>query len=129
VISSLINLSLSLPTLSEICIVIPKFAFENDVVIQVPGDADMVMFYRKTVTGLITRSITEFSINVEHNTTPKLLLPDIWVDGKKLYQYQTLTTQDDGQRLRYMLTYDKLLEPYEYVDNFNPLIPYILQDT
>ena len=44
------------------------------------------MFYRKPVIGLVTRSITEFLINhdVEHNTTPHLLLPDIWVDGKIL---------------------------------------------
>ena len=90
----------------------------------------MVMFYRKTVIGLITRSITKFSINDEHNITPpQLLLPDFWVNGKKLYQYQTLTTLDDGERLRYKLTYDKLLDPYEYVENFTPLIQYIIQST
>ena len=84
----------------------------------------MVMFYRKTVIGLITRSITEFSINVN---TSQHLLPDIWVDGKKLYQFQTLTIQDDGERWRYMLTRDKLLDPYECVENFTPFIQYILQ--
>ena len=90
----------------------------------------MPVFYRKDIIGLVTRSITEFSIDVEHNTTPQPLLPLIWVDGKKLYQYQTLTTPDDGKRWRYMLTYDsdKLLNPYEFVENFTPLIQYISQD-
>ena len=84
----------------------------------------MVMFYHKTVIGLVTRSITEFSINAGHNTTPQLLLPDFWVDGKKLYQYQTLITLGDAERRRY-----KLLDPYEHVENFIPLQQYILQDT
>ena len=87
------------------------------------------MFYRKTVIGLVTRSITEFSINAGHNTTPQLLLPDFWVDGKKLYQYQTLITLGDAERRRYTPTYDKLLDPYEHVENFTPLQQYILQDT
>ena len=91
----------------------------------------MVMFYRKPVIGLVTRSITEFSINVEHNTPPHRLLPDIWVDGKRLYQYQTLTTLGDGERWRYMLTYysDNLLAPYEYDKSFDPLIQCVLQDS
>ena len=89
----------------------------------------MVLFYRKTVIGLVTRSITQFSIHVGRNTTstPQLLLPDIWVDGKKLFQYRTLITPDDGERRGYMLSYDKLLDPYECVEDFTPLIQYILQ--
>ena len=76
----------------------------------------MVMFYCKTVVGLITRSIIEFTIDAGHNTTtPQPLLPDIWVEGKKLYQHQTL---DNGERRRYLLTYDKLLDPYEFEENF-----------
>ena len=103
-------------------------AFGSDVVIL--GVADMI--YRKTVIGLITRSITEFSLHVGHNTTPQLLLPDIWVDGKKLYQYQTLTTQDNvnGERQRYMLTYDKPpSDPYESEKEHHPHLQYILQST
>jgi len=126
-ISSLINLSLSLPALSEFCIVVPKFAFESGVVIQ--GVANMVMVYHKTVIGLVTRSITELSINVGHNTTSQHLLPDFWVDGKKLYQYQTLTTLEDEERWRYVLTYDKLLNLNEYVEDFIPRIHYIRQGT
>ena len=78
------------------------------------------MFYRETVMGLVTRSITEFLLHDGHNT-PHIgqLLPDIWVDGKKLYQFQLL---DGGERRRYMLTYDMLLDPYEYVEE---IIPYI----
>ena len=88
---------------------------------------DMVLDYRKTVVGLVTRSITEYSLHVGHNlntTTPQLLLPDIWFDRKKLYQYQTPTTLDDGERRRYMLSYDKPLDPYAFVDFYphNPPI-------
>ena len=95
----------------------------------------MILFYRKTVIGLVTRSITEFSLHFGHNTITtththirqQLLLPDIWVDGKKLYQYQTTFMLNDRERQRYMLTYDKLLDPYEYVEDFTPVIQYILQ--
>ena len=87
----------------------------------------MGLFYRKTVIGLVTRSITEFSLHVGHSTTPQLL-PDIWVDGKKLYQYRYQTTLDDGERRRYMLTFDEPLDPYESVKDFAP-IPYIAQST
>jgi hypothetical protein len=85
------------------------------------------MFYRKTVIGLITRSIAEFSLHVGHKTIPQLLLPDIWVDGKKLYH--SSTTLDDGERRRYMLSYDKLLDRYEDVErNVTPLVQHILQN-
>ena len=86
----------------------------------------MVMHYCKTVIGLVTRSITEFSLHVGHNTTPQPLLPGIWVDEKTLYQYQTPTILDDGERQRYLLTYENLLDPYEDVKDFIPLIQYIL---
>ena len=74
------------------------------------------MSYDKIVMGLITRSITEFSLHDGHNT-PRIgqLLPDINVHGKKLYQYQTL---DDEERRRYILTYYDIpsrLGPYEYL--------------
>ena len=73
------------------------------------------MFYSNFVMGLITRSITEFSLGLN---TPHIgqLLPDIWVDGKKLYQYQRL---DDGEGQGYMLTCDKMsvLDPYEYAED------------
>ena len=87
----------------------------------------MGMLYRRTVIGLITRSITEFSFYVGHNTTPQLL-PDIWVDGKKLYQYRYQTTLDDERR-RYVLTFDEPLDPYESVDDFTPPIQYMAQST
>ena len=48
------------------------------------------MLYRKNVIGLVTRSIAEFSLLVGRNTTTQVLLPDIWVDGKSLIQYQSL---------------------------------------
>jgi hypothetical protein len=88
------------------------------------------MLYRKTVIGLVTRSITEFSLHTTSTTDThigQLLLPDIWVDGKKLYQYLTILRLDDGERQRYTLTYDKLLDPYEYVEEFNFGIEYISQ--
>ena len=89
---------------------------ESDNVISTP--LRIIEFYRRTVIGLVTRSITEFSLHVGHN--PQLLLPDIWVDGDKLYQYRTML--DDGKRQRYMLTYDELLDPYDYVEEWDPLI-------
>ena len=81
----------------------------------------MVMSYSRTVIELVTRSITEFSLHVGHNTTPQLLLPDIWVDGKKLYQ----ATLDDGERRRYRLTHDEPFGPYDY----DPFIRYIEEST
>ena len=59
-------------------------------------------FYDQTVKRLVTRSITGFLLHVGQNTLHiRQLLPDIWVDGKELYQYQT---PDDGEGHRYMLT-------------------------
>ena len=88
------------------------------------------MFYTQAVIGLVTRSITEFSLHAGHSNTDthiqQLLLPDIWVDGKKLYQYRTTLEKDDGERQRYQLTYDKLLDPYEFEEDFNPIINYIV---
>ena len=90
------------------------------------------MFYRQAVIGLVTRSITEFSLHAGHGTRDthigQLLLPDIWVDGKELYhwQYRTTLEMDEGERQRYTLTYDKLLDPYEFVEDFNPIIKYIV---
>ena len=119
-ISSLINLSLSLPTLSEICIVIPKQGFGSDVVIL--GNSEMVRLYRRIVMELVTRSITEFSLHVGHDSIPHIgqLLPDIWVSGMKLYQYQT---PDDGERHGYKLTYHKPLDPYQYEDDNTVVSP------
>ena len=92
---------------------------------------DTVLLYRKTVIELVTRSITEFSLHAGHSNTDthiqQLLLPDIWVDGKKLYQNWTTIKMDDGERQRYTLTYDKLLDPYEFIEDFNPVIQYIVQ--
>jgi len=98
-ISSLINLSLSLPTLSEIYIVIPKLAFESD----------------EVAMRLIARSITEISIHDGHKT-PHIgqKLPDIWVNRKELYQYQAM---NDEERQKYVLTYycdQNPLDPYPY---------------
>ena len=53
-------------------------------------------------------------------------MPDIWVDEKMLYQYQTPITLDD-KRQRYMLTYDEPFDPFEYVEDFIPDVKYILQ--
>ena len=90
-----------------------------------------MFFYREIVIGLITRSITEFSLHAGHGTTDtyigQLLLPDIWIDGKKLYQYRTTLKMDDGERQRYTLTHDKLLDPYEFVEESKPVIQYIVQ--
>ena len=97
-----------------------------DVVISIPPG--MTISYRRTVIGLVARSISEFSLHVGHNTTPQLL-PDIWVDEKKLYQYRYQTTLDDGERRRYMLTFDEPLDPYESVDDFTHPIQYIAQST
>ena len=74
--------------------------------------------------GLITRSIIGFSLHVEHNMSHiGQLLPDIWVDGKKLYQYRT---QDDEARQRYMLTYQKLFDPYQYVEDDTTVMTTVL---
>ena len=80
------------------------------------------MSYDKIVMGLITRSVTEFSLHDRHNT-PYIgqLLPDIWVDRKELYQYQTVTL-DDGERQRYVLIYRKLLDPYLYIEDDTAVI-------
>ena len=88
-----------------------------------------MFFYREIVIGLVTRSITEFSLHAGHSTTDThigQLLPDIWIDGKELYQYRTTLEMDEGERQRYTLTYDKLLDPYEFVEDFNPIIKYIV---
>ena len=77
------------------------------------------MFYHNIVMGLVTRSISDFSLHVGYGDVPHiggLLLPDIWVAGKKLYQCQT-SDYDDGGRRRYSLTYQKLLDPYRYVED------------
>ena len=85
-------------------------------------------FYPKSVIELITRSITEFSLHVGSNTSQRIeqRLPDIWVDEKKLFQYQTL---DDGERQRYMQIYDRLSDPYEYVDDNVPVITTVIVDS
>ena len=72
------------------------------------------MFYGAVVMALITRSITGFSLHVGHDV-PHIghLWPDIWVDGKKLYQYQT---QVDVARQKYVLTSRHLFDPYQYRD-------------
>ena len=87
------------------------------------------MSYRRTVIELVARSITEFSLPVGHNTTPQLLLPDIWVDRNKLYQYQT--TLNDGERRRYKLTFGELLNFGELLGlyEYDPYIRYIEQST
>ena len=89
-----------------------------------------MFFYREIVIGLVTRSITEFSLHAGHGTTDtyigQLLLPDIWIDGKKLYQYRTTLEMDEGERQRYTLTYDKPLDPYEFVEDFSPIVKYIV---
>ena len=88
-----------------------------------------MFFYREIVIGLVTRSITEFSLHAGHSTTDThigQLLPDIWIDGKELYQYRTKLEMDEGERQRYTLTYGKLLDPYEFVEDFNPIIKYIV---
>ena len=71
------------------------------------------MFYGTTVMGLVTRSVIGFSLHIGHNI-PHIgqLLPDVWVDGKKLYQYMT---EVDEEKQGYMLTYQKLFDPYEYM--------------
>ena len=68
--------------------------------------------------GLVTSSVTGFSLhagptNIQHNGQ---LLPDIWVDGKKLYHYRTNVCED---RQRYVLSYEKLLDPYQYMELTN----------
>ena len=77
------------------------------------------MLYHNAVMGLVTRSISNFSLHVGHDDTPlhsiSGILPDIWVDGKKLYQCQTL--EDDGGRWRYSLSFQELLDPYRYVED------------
>ena len=62
---------------------------------------------------LVTRSIAWFSLRVGPNSEHiGQNLPDIWVDGKKLYQCQTLTWEG-GEKQVYNLIYDKLaLDPY-----------------
>ena len=74
--------------------------------------------------GSITRSITEFSLPDGHDT-PHIgrLLPDIWVDRKELYQYQT---PNDEERQRYLLTYRKLLDPYQYIEDKTSVITTVL---
>lgn len=88
----------------------------------------MARFYEEIVIGLVTRSITDFSLHVGHNI-PHIgqLLPDIWVYGEKLFQYQTLGG-DDGERQSYKLTYQKLLDPYHYEEGntqVRPTIPVV----
>jgi hypothetical protein len=75
----------------------------------------MIMFYHNIVTELVERSVTDFSLQVGGNRPHSgQILPDIWVGGKKLYQYQTL---DDGVGQRYKLTYRPLLGPYKYLED------------
>jgi hypothetical protein len=75
------------------------------------------MFYSTFVVALAIRSITGFSlytgidIDIPHIGQ---LLPDIWVDGKRLYQYQT---HADEEREGYMLTYQKTFDPYQYMED------------
>ena len=82
-------------------------------------------FYPKSVIELIARSITQFSLHIGHNmhntSHIEQLLLDIWLDGKKLFQY--------GERQRYMLIYDKLSDPYEYADDDVPTIVTVIDST
>ena len=79
---------------------------------------DSNTIYHTIAIGLVTRSITEFSLHGRYDALHRdigQLLPDIWVAGDKLYQYQTL---DDEERQRYVLTYHDLMsDPYLYVDD------------
>ena len=77
------------------------------------------MGYHETVMELVRYSINQFSLQVgDNHDTPHIgqIPPDIWVDGKKLYKYQTLENEE-GQG--YMLTYGILpmLDPYRYADD------------
>ena len=71
----------------------------------------------------MTRSITEFPLRNERDAQHIGLLPDFWVGGEKLYQYQTL---DDGERRGYVLTYHKLMDPYRYAEDNTSLIMRLL---
>jgi hypothetical protein len=85
------------------------------------------MFYGTIVMGLVTRSVTGFSLHVEHTNIPRhigQLLPDIWVDGKKLYQYRT---QIDEERQRYVLTNQMpLFDPYQYMEDNTAVVTTVL---
>ena len=92
----------------------------------------MVTLYRKAVIPLVTRSITDIdlSLHVGHNASQLLLLPYIWVDGKKkLYQYQKTLDDTSGERRGYMLIYEKPLDPFEYEEDYPISRRYILQNT
>ena len=83
------------------------------------------MFYHETVMELVTRSITNFS-HIGHNTPHiEQRLPDIWVEGKKLYQYRPL---DDEEGQGYLLTYGMLpmLDPYQYAEGSCPFTTTII---
>lgn len=114
-VSSLINLSLSLPSLSELCIVIPSLGFGSDVIILNESESNAVMFYHNNVTELVERSVIGFSLQVGGSRLNSgSIPPDIWVGRKKMYQYQAL---DDGVGHGYKLTYHRLWDPYEYFDD------------
>ena len=76
---------------------------------------------------LIECSVAGFSLHGGDGSRLWRIPPDIWVDGKKLYQYRTTLKMDDGERQRYTLTHDKLLDPYEFVEESKPVIQYIVQ--
>jgi hypothetical protein len=84
------------------------------------------MFYGTFVTGLALCSITEFSPHTGIDDIPHIgqLLPDIWVDGKRLlFQYQT---HADEEREGYMLTYQKPFDPYQYMEDDAAVVTTVL---
>jgi hypothetical protein len=81
--------------------VIPSPGLSSDVIIL--SDSRRMRFYDDVVMELVERSVTDFSRQIGGNRPQSSgqILPDIWVGGKKLYQYQTL---DDGVGQMYKLT-------------------------
>ena len=79
---------------------------------------------------MLTRSVTEFSLHdtpSAHASMGQLqVLPYIWVDRKELYQYQT---QEYGERRRYVLRDEKLLDPYRYIEDKTAAMATVLVPT
>ena len=101
-------MSLSLPCLSEICIVIPSFGLGSDIILL----TEWTTFHVDAVMQFIEHSVTAFSLQIGGiELQSRQILPDLWIDGKKLYRYQPL---DGGVTQSYQLSYHKPPQSHVY---------------
>jgi hypothetical protein len=90
-ISSLINISLSLPNLTDIRIIIPNREIDRDAIC---GSGNVI--HKERIRETMDRVITGFKLEDGRYSTHGL--PDISVDERQVYRYQPLSDGREGYK-------------------------------